>query len=231
MNDKLELDGNVIEMEFVQKPWIRNSYLRFDGDRLVVVSRNERTMRKVVSTHRTWISKHYGEIKNSVMMFKPGSVFYRTKHYPVRHVVSAARPRADVQEDSLMLYSKDGASAERLIDRIFMEDTERIARSLATEKAQSLGVSFREIKVRRYRKWGACSTSGLITINYVLSMLPQELQDYIVSHEVAHLKQMNHSSSFWKVVESICPNYKAARKELKRYDSRRRQVYLPMNVA
>ena len=100
----------------------------------------------------------------------------------------------------------------------------------AEEKAALIGVQFREIKVRKYRKWGACRSDGTITINYCLSMLPAELQEYVVSHEVAHLRHMDHSKAFWGVVAELCPGYMERRKQLKCYDNRRRQVYLPMDA-
>jgi hypothetical protein len=81
------------------------------------------------------------------------------------------------------------------------------------------------VRVRRCRKWGVCKSDRTITFNYCVSMLPEEIRDYVVSHEVAHLKEMNHSRRFWEVVSSLCPDYRRLRRELKNYDSTRRSVY------
>jgi hypothetical protein len=227
MDGSIEVDGNTIATRFVQKPWIRNSYLRFEDERLVVVSRSERMMHRVISKHRDWIARHYKEIKSTIRLFDSGSVLHGSNRYKVRHVIHAGRPKADIAGDTLMLYARDSRGAERLIDRITREDTQRIAPGMARSKASLIGAEVKEVKVRKYRKWGACSSEGRITINYCISMLPAELQEYIISHEVAHLKQLNHSGRFWSVVESLCPDYKALRKQLRSYDNRRRAVYVP----
>ena len=225
MENSLEIDGSRISFEFVKKPWIKNSYLKFDDGKLVVVSRNERMMQRIVSKHRSWISKHYNQIRSTVRLFDLNSVFYNSKRYMVGYVKSDAMPKADILGDNLIIYAQSHQAAERFIDRMIRDDTLRSCGEMALGKASQISESFREIKARRYRKWGVCKSDRTITFNYCISMLPRELQDYVVSHEVAHLREMNHSQSFWKVVEYLCPNYRQLRKELKSYDSKRRSIY------
>ncbi|MBI5108245.1 MAG: M48 family metallopeptidase [Rhodocyclales bacterium] len=66
-----------------------------------------------------------------------------------------------------------------------------------------------------HTRWGSCSKHGGIRINWRLIHLPVALGDYVVAHEVAHLLEMNHSKRFWAAVESIYPDWKTARVELK----------------
>ncbi|MCF8179296.1 MAG: M48 family metallopeptidase, partial [Sulfuritalea sp.] len=66
-----------------------------------------------------------------------------------------------------------------------------------------------------HTRWGSCSKHGGIRINWRLIHLPTHLGDYVIAHEVAHLLEMNHSPRFWTVVDSIYPDWKAARSELK----------------
>lgn len=69
------------------------------------------------------------------------------------------------------------------------------------------GVSFRKTKT----KWGHCTSQGKIQYNWQIIMAPENVINYIVAHEVSHLVHMNHSSSFWTLVESIEPDYNQAR--------------------
>lgn len=223
--ERIEIDGNSIDVEYVKKPWIRNSYLKFSDNRLVVVSRSERTMQKMITEHRSWISKHYRQIISSVRLFDSGSLFYGSKKYNVGYVSSQSRPRADIWGENLIVYASSHDSAERFIDKMIREDTARFAGEMTIAKAAQINETVKDVKIRRYRKWGVCKSNRTISFNYCISMLPKELQEYIVSHEVAHLKEMNHSRRFWNVVSGLCPNYRQLRRELKQYDSVRRRVY------
>ncbi len=64
-------------------------------------------------------------------------------------------------------------------------------------------------------RWGSCNSKQEIRLNWRLLQAPPHLINYVVCHELAHLKEMNHSARFWAVVESLCPQYKQAEKDLK----------------
>jgi predicted metal-dependent hydrolase len=64
-------------------------------------------------------------------------------------------------------------------------------------------------------RWGSCNSRGEVRLNWRLLQAPPHIINYVICHELAHLKQMNHSAKFWAVVESLFPNYKMAEKELK----------------
>ena len=84
--------------------------------------------------------------------------------------------------------------------------------------ATILGVTYGRITIRNQRtRWGSCSVKGNLNFNCLLMLLPADVVDYVVVHELCHRKEMNHSARFWAVVEKILPNYRAQRQYLKEH--------------
>ena len=82
--------------------------------------------------------------------------------------------------------------------------------------ATKLGVPTPPLKLSNAQsRWGSCSSRGDIRLNWRLLQAPPHIINYVICHELAHLKEMNHSARFWAVVGSIYPDYKSAEKELK----------------
>jgi predicted metal-dependent hydrolase len=78
------------------------------------------------------------------------------------------------------------------------------------------GFSVRRITIRNQRtRWGSCSRTGAISLNWRLIQTPDFVRDYIILHELAHLRHMNHSDLFWDEVQRLCPEYFEAEKWLK----------------
>ncbi len=92
--------------------------------------------------------------------------------------------------------------------------------------AQRMGTSFARISIRdQATRWGSCSTKGNLNFNWKLVLLPEELADYVVVHELGHRFHMDHSSDFWGVVEDYLPDYKQRRKLLKDYGEKINLIY------
>jgi predicted metal-dependent hydrolase len=78
-----------------------------------------------------------------------------------------------------------------------------------------MGVSHNEIRLKGHRSlWGSCSRTRNLNFNWRLVMTPIPVIEYVVIHELAHLKEMNHSPRFWRIVESYCPEWRARRQWL-----------------
>lgn len=83
--------------------------------------------------------------------------------------------------------------------------------------AGNLNFEIGRISIRGQKtRWGSCSTNGNLSFNYNLLRFRKEVIDYVIIHELCHLKEMNHSEKFWRIVEGFCPRYKQLRKELKK---------------
>jgi len=84
-----------------------------------------------------------------------------------------------------------------------------------------LGVALPKLLISNARtRWGSCNSKKEVRLNWRLLQAPPHLINYVICHELAHLKEMNHSARFWAVVASIYPDYKAAEKELKVWSPR-----------
>ncbi len=82
--------------------------------------------------------------------------------------------------------------------------------------AEKMHITYRSIKIKNTRsRWGSASSKGNLNFNYKIIFLPDELADYLVVHELAHLKELNHSKKFWHIVSQHIPDYKEKRKRLK----------------
>ena len=83
---------------------------------------------------------------------------------------------------------------------------------------EAMGVTVGYVTVKNQKtRWGSCSAKGNVNFNYQLAFLPDELLDYVVIHELAHRRHMNHSRAFWAEVEKYCPDYRERRAALKEY--------------
>ena len=78
------------------------------------------------------------------------------------------------------------------------------------------GLEVRRVSIRNQRsRWGSCSPRGHIALNYRLVLMPPEVREYILIHELMHLKQANHSIRFWRLVEAACPAFREAERWLR----------------
>ena len=91
----------------------------------------------------------------------------------------------------------------------YREQAARVLRERAAYFADQMGVTYARITIRGQKtRWGSCSSRGNLNFNWKLMLCPQEVQDYVVVHELAHLKEMNHSPAFYREVEKVLPDYR-----------------------
>ena len=113
------------------------------------------------------------------------------------------RPAADYEKDPKL-------------EKLYREKAREQIEKRAAHFAALMGVDYGRIAIRgQKRRWGSCSGAGNLNFNWKLALMPPEILDYVVVHELAHRKEMNHSPRFWAEVEKILPDYKERRKWLK----------------
>lgn len=86
------------------------------------------------------------------------------------------------------------------------------------ELADRHGFTYNRVTIKNnISNWGSCSAKGNINLNLRLVNLPTQLQDYVMLHELCHLKELNHGPRFHALLEAVCPGHRALEKELKQY--------------
>jgi len=122
--------------------------------------------------------------------------------------------------DHLIITSPPGSKVT--IEEAFENWLRKLAKKSLVERvhyiANNLDFKIGKIAIRGQKtRWGSCSTSGNLSFNYNLLRFRKEVVDYVIIHELCHLKEMNHSEKFWKLVEEFCPDFKPLRRELKNH--------------
>lgn len=110
--------------------------------------------------------------------------------------------------------SGDGALAAAL-ENWYREEAGSLIRGKLDRAVSRLGLSYNRVVIKGMRsRWGSCSVKGNLNFNWKLVLLPEPVIDYVIIHELTHLKEMNHSRKFWELVARECPDWRGRRKWL-----------------
>lgn len=105
-------------------------------------------------------------------------------------------------------------------DKKEYQKVKEYARDFITKRLEKhnefYGFTYKKIAIRNQKsRWGSCSRKGNLNFNYKIILLPERHADYIIAHELCHLKEFNHSQRFWNLVSQSIPEYKEIKKQLK----------------
>lgn len=155
-------------------------------------------------------------------------VSYQTQTYQGKRCGLKVKAKSKSSSDLLMdrsieiLLPEDSSPTERptLMKEVLIYWYKNEARKVFERKlahyAASMGVRYGQIRLKEQKtKWGSCSGLGNINLNWQLIRAPEKVVDYVIIHELAHLKQMNHSPEFWQIVAREMPDYQVWKKWLR----------------
>jgi predicted metal-dependent hydrolase len=115
--------------------------------------------------------------------------------------------------------AESGFSKEKMVTWLKGESV-RVLNARTEQIGRQIGVSINSIRVRDQRsRWGSCSCHKNLSFNWRLIMAPEPILDYVVIHELCHLKEMSHSRVFWGLVAIYCPDWRERRKWLNKHSS------------
>lgn len=134
----------------------------------------------------------------------------------VQSLFSAPAQRRDNELWVFVTADNDGEHIEQAVSDWYRREAEAFFAQRVALFAPRLNTAPRSVKLSQAQtQWGSCTAQGAVRLHVQLIKLPPRLIDYVVVHELAHLRELNHSAAFWRVVESACPDYASLRSELK----------------
>jgi len=186
-----------------------------DGVEVVLPQRApERAAAAAVRELRPWIERRLREASaaRARVAARAGTVPYLG--VPLTLVPQPRRKRVHREGERLLVPAGDpGPALERFYRRAARAEIEpRLERAVA-----AAGLSYSELSIRAQRtRWGSCSAAGRLSFNWRLLLAPEPVLDYVIWHEVCHLRVLDHSPSFWALLERHLPGYQEQRRWLAR---------------
>jgi len=176
----------------------------------------ERRIDSFVSENSNWIETQLHKFsKLSRKKFNQNiekEIFFLGRKY-LTEIRNSKKQGINLGYDKAIFHSKTGSKKElrEILEKFYRNQTRKIAENLIKKK----GYKINRISVRGQKtRWGSCSKKGNLNLNWKLAIAPLPVFNYVICHEISHLKHFNHSKQFWKEVESICPDYKDLRRWL-----------------
>ena len=109
---------------------------------------------------------------------------------------------------------------ELALERWYRTEAARLINERTDKLSSDMGISYKRIVIRGQKtRWGSCSRKKNLSFNWKLIMAPQPVLDYVIIHELIHLKEMNHSKKFWELVAQYCPGWREHKKWLKQHEA------------
>jgi predicted metal-dependent hydrolase len=199
--------------------------LKKDGTAVAIIPQrgNEREARAFVEEHRDWLERARERQKHKPRgptVWTLGThVLWRGELTEVRKAVEGERPQVCLAADVFRVLKLEG-DLRPTLEAHFLRMAKVELPGRTWELAAVTGMAVSSVSVRNQRtRWGSCTSEGGISLNWRLIQTPDFVRDYIIHHELMHLKEMNHSDRFWARVEEVCPGWREAERWLKRNGS------------
>jgi len=200
----------------ISKPRLKNSYISITQDAEIILKTpkvSQNFINRLLNEKELWIRKKIDEVKKH----PPIQVNIEDEVLLFGEVYSMDMPEATSLR--LKLQKRKNCSDKNIINHynsFYKEFAKEYISPRVEYFSQKMSLRYEDIKYRKMKsRWGSCSSKKILTFNTELIKTKKELIDYVVVHELAHLKHMNHSKVFHALVEEYLPNSKLYRKELK----------------
>jgi len=191
---------------------------------------SESYINQLMQKKAPWIQRKLVELETRVAktskakVFEEGESFsYLGKDFNLKLFRSSNLKKSTVRLDGQNLvitlpYNFEVERLKNVLKLWYVEQFKLVIEERVKHYSAIIGVFPQKITIREQKtRWGSCSARGNINLNWKLIMASLEVLDYVVIHELCHMREMNHSKKFWKLVEGVFPKYKECRSWLKEY--------------
>jgi predicted metal-dependent hydrolase len=199
--------------------------LRRDGTAVATIPAggSEREALRFVEQHRDWLERarerQRRRPRGAEIWVVGTHVLWRGEMTEVRVASAGERPQVCLAADVFRVPRLDG-DLRPTLEAQFARRARIELPARAWELAALAGVEVRAVTVRNQRsRWGSCSANGTISLNWRLVQTPDPVRDYVIQHELMHLREMNHSGRFWARVAEVCPGWRDAERWIRRNGS------------
>jgi predicted metal-dependent hydrolase len=208
--------------------------LRRDGVAVATIppAGTEREARRFVEQHQDWLERARARQRQKprgAVVWLPGThVLWRGEMTEIRKASETRVTPGGILEDRASVsigsdvFRVSGFTGDLrpTLESHFLRKAKIELPGRTWELAAETGVEVKEVCVRNQRtRWGSCTSGGVISLNWRLIQTPAFVRDYIIYHELMHLREMNHSTRFWARVEEVCPGWRDAERWIKQNGS------------
>ncbi len=196
MNFIIEIDNEIVTVQFLQKKNMKRCYIKIIDAKTVQIKANIfftlQDAHDLIQRKFQWLTKHIKTLRKKEL--EDGEFYFLGSICKI--------------EDFNLL--------PHMIDEFYKIKAKEIIPAIVEKYSNKMNLFPKEIKFRKNKsRWGSCSYDNVINLNTNLMKLPFSCIDYVVIHELAHIKHKNHSKHFWDFVALFCPNYKDEEKRIK----------------
>lgn len=190
----------------------------------VPLNANESSLNNFLKNKHTWIIRTYNYYKkfnsNFGKRYDDGLyIYYLGQKYKVdivKDVINNAIVSPSLNK--ITFHLKNKKNYKKYIKEWYLSQTSMVINERIKIFSRLLNVKYSKIKIKdNSTRWGSCSNKGRLNFSLYLIAFPIDIIDYVVVHELAHLKEFNHSKKFWEIVSNIDPCYKEKTSYLKKY--------------
>ena len=188
---------------------------------IVPNSLTETQIRRLITKRLVWIKKtlvaQAKAGKPKVIEYVNGEAFpYLGKNYRLK-IEKGERPAAKLNSGYLWVTANSTEDVKEAIKQWYFRLAKKRLAEKTTRFSVILGVSPRSVSIKDFKKkWGSCSKNGDIAYNWKVIMASNNLVDYVVIHELCHLKELNHSARFWRLLDRHKPDWRECKELLRR---------------